>query len=67
VAENVAHNFDIGSGINLPACVAVTKGMGPDHLGGNTGKPCVVPDPVANGAAGYRFVRHIFPEKHKLN
>ena len=33
MTENVAHNLDIGSGINLPARVTVTKSMGPDHFG----------------------------------
>ena len=29
MTENVAHNLDIGSGINLPAGVTVTKGYSP--------------------------------------
>jgi hypothetical protein len=32
VTERITHNLDIGSGINLPARVTVTKSMGPRSL-----------------------------------
>ena len=33
VTENVAYHLDIGSGINLSACVTVPKRMGPNQFG----------------------------------
>jgi len=49
VPENIAHHLDIGSRINLTACVTVSKRMRADHFGWNARKPGVLPDTVPDG------------------
>jgi hypothetical protein len=63
VTEDVTHDFDVGPGVNLPACVTVPKGVRANHFCWNASQPGVVPDTVPNGRTGYGFVGHVFAEE----
>ena len=65
--KDIAYDFDVGPGIDLPGRMTVSKSVCADYFGRNARQMCVVLDTVANGAAGYRLVRHILPEKKVLD
>src|SRR5207244_1795002 len=43
--------------------MTVSKSVGADYFGRNACQMCIVLDTVANGAAGYRLVRHFLRKK----
>ena len=63
MAEYIAHDFDIGSRINLPARMAVPKRVRSDHFGRNAGQSGVVPDTVSDGAARYGLIGHVLSQE----
>jgi hypothetical protein len=67
VTKDVAYDFDVGSGIDLPGRMTVSKSMCADDFGRNSSQACIVSYTVANGAAGHWLIRHIFPEEEMLD
>ena len=67
MTKDIAYDLDVGPGIDLPGRMTVSKSVGADYFGRNACQMCIVLDTVANGAAGYRLVRHILPEKEVLD
>jgi hypothetical protein len=67
VTKDIAYDLDVRPSINLPGRMTVSKSVCADYLGGNASQMRIVPDTVANGAAGYRLVRHILPEEEALD
>ena len=63
MSQDLADDFEVGTGVNLPARMAVSKGMCSDHIRRNTGLRRVVPDAMANHTAGHRLVGHVHSEK----
>ena len=67
MTEDIAYNLNIGSGINLSACVTVPKRMGSNHFGRNARQPGVVPDTVPYGRTGYGLERHVFAQEEGMD
>jgi hypothetical protein len=67
VTKDVAYDFDVGPGIDLPGRVTVSKGMCADDFGRNSSQARIVPDSVPNRGAGHWLIRHIFPEEEVLD
>ena len=67
MTKDIAYDFDVGPGINLPGRMTVPKSMCADDFGRNSSQTCIVPDTVANGAAGHTLIRHIFPKEEMLD
>jgi hypothetical protein len=67
VTKDIAYNLDIGSGINLSACVTVPKCMGTNHVGFNASQSGIVPDKVPYGRTGYGLVGHVFAQKKEMD
>ena len=67
MTKDVAYDFDVGPGINLPGRMTVSKSVCADDFGGNSSQARIVPDSVANRSAGHRLIRHIFPEEEVLD
>ena len=63
MTEDITYNLNVGSGVNLPACVTVPDSVSANHFGWNACQPGVVPDTVPNGRTGYGFVGHVFAEE----
>ena len=59
MTKDIAHYLNIGSRINLPACVAVAKHMRAHHSGWNARQPGVVPNTITYGRAGYGLIRDV--------
>ena len=64
MAQNVADHLHVGSGVNLPAGMAVTEGVSANHRGGHSGSTGVQTDAMTNGAAGDRLVWHSRRQKN---
>ena len=67
MTEDIAYDFDIGSRINLPACVTVPKRVRANHFGWNASQPGLVPDTVSYGRTGYGLVGHVFAQKEGMD
>jgi hypothetical protein len=67
VTKDVANDFDVGPGVDLPGRMTVPKSMCANDFGRNSSHACIVPDTVANGGAGHRLIRHIFPDEELLD
>jgi hypothetical protein len=67
VTEDVTYNFDIGSGIDLSACVTVPKCVGSNLFRCNARPPGVVPDTVPNGRTGDGLIGHVFAQENEMN
>ena len=63
MAEDVTEDFDVDTSIDLPGRMAVPKSMCADSFGRDSSQARIVPNTVANGTAGHRLIRHIFPEE----
>lgn len=63
MTKDIAYDLDVGPGIDLPGRMTVPKSMRSDNFGRNSNQTPIVPDTEANGTAGHRLIRHIFPKE----
>ena len=64
MAQNVAHDFEVGSCVNLPRGMAMPKRMRTDDLGRDPSLLRIVPNAVTDAAASQLFIRHVRPQEN---
>lgn len=63
MAQNVAHDLQVGTCVNLPAGMTVSEGMRADYLRSDPGSVSVVAYEMPDSAAGEWIVRHVRSQK----
>lgn len=67
MSQNLANHFEVCPAIDLPAGMAVSKCMRPDHFRHNTGTRCIMADPISNRRARDWRIRHFLAQEHLGN
>ena len=59
MTQNVTHDLQVSSCIDLPCSVTVSEGMRADYFRGNPGSARVVANAMPESSAGEWVVRHV--------